>query len=159
MGGETCSAISRGAAGIGDLDVSGWCSLLNSGMGGRTCSATSREATGTGDCLDVSDWCSLLKSGMGGRTCSAISREVTGDFLDVLGWCSLLKSGMRGRFGRKGDWGGDRAMLSGSWSCRTGDEDCGGADIDLRDLRRDPLFLEFLGRTEDRTGGEDSAPD
>lgn len=50
-------------------------------------------------------------------------------------------------------------MLSGRYSGRTGDEDCGGADIDLRDLRSDPLFLELLGRTGDRMGEEDSAPD
>ena len=81
-------------------------------MGGRTYSVISHEVTGFGDCLDESGWCNLLKSGTG-RTCSATSRKAAGDCLDVLGWCSLLKSGMRGRFGRKGDWGGDRGMLSG----------------------------------------------
>lgn len=41
----------------------------------------------------------------------------------------------------------------------TGDEDCGGADIALRDLRRDVLFFELLGHTGDRIGEEESAPD
>ena len=41
----------------------------------------------------------------------------------------------------------------------TGDDDCGGADIALRDLRRDALFLELLGCTGDRIGEEESAPD
>ena len=79
-----------------------------------------------------------------------------------MGCCNLLKSGMRERFGRKGDWGGDRGVLSCRWNGRTGDEDsdiCGGADIDLRDLRRDPLCLGVLGRAGDRIGEEDSAPD
>jgi len=70
---------------------------------------------------------------------------------------------MGGRLGRNGDCGGDRDMLSGRWSGRTGDEDSnisGGADIDLRDLRSDPLCLEVLGRIGDgRMGEEDSAPD
>lgn len=57
-------------------------------------------------------------------------------------------------------------MLSGRWNGRIGDEDstiCGGADVDLRDLRREPLGLEALGplgRTGDgRMGEDDSAPD
>jgi hypothetical protein len=75
----------------------------------------------------------------------------------------LVKSGKGGRFGLKDDWGGDLGMLSGRWSGRTGDKEdsntCGGADIDLRDLRREPLCLGVLGRTGDRMGEEDSAPD
>lgn len=70
-------------------------------------------------------------------------------------------SGMGGRLGwNRGLGDGRGGMLSGRWSGRTGDEGsiiCG--DIDLRDLRRDPLCLDVLGRTGGRMGEGDSTPD
>jgi len=80
--------------------------------------------------------------------------------VDERGDC-LNVSGMGGRLGWNGGLGEGRGgMLSGRWSGRTGDEGsniCG--DIDLRDLRRDPLCLEVRGRTGGRIGEEDSTPD